>query len=89
VNTNDSFYIYPIKTFYAHQSFIRDLKWCKFDPNILASGSTFSRDLKLWNIQNTDKPIIEYEIFVTEFEFSLHNNHLFITKETNLKKLLF
>jgi len=85
VNTNDNFYIYPIKTFNAHQSFIRDLKWCKFDPNILASGSTFSRDLKLWNIQNTDKPIIEYEIFVTEFEFSLHNNHLFITKETNLK----
>lgn len=82
---DDSLTIYPIKTFTAHQSFVRDVKWCKFDSNILATGSTFSRDLKLWNIANTEKPFIEYEIFVTEFEFSLHTNHLFIAKETNLK----
>ena len=29
--------------------------------------------------------MLEYEIFVTDMEFSLHSNDLFLTKEANLK----
>jgi len=76
--------IYPVRTFSAHQSFVRVLRWSKLKSSLLASGSTFSRDVKCWD---TDLPraFIEYEIFTCEMAFSLHSNCLFIAKEANLK----
>ena len=40
---------------------------------------------RCWDIKNTQKPFVEYEIFVTEFVFTLRSNDLFIVKESNLK----
>lgn len=80
-----SLIISPVRTFQGHQSFIRNLKWSKIADHVLASGSTISRDIKCWDTSNTYKPFIEYEIFVSEFAFTLHSNDLFIVKEANLK----
>jgi hypothetical protein len=39
-------YIYPVKTFNAHLTFVKTLKWSKINNNILASGSLFSREIR-------------------------------------------
>lgn len=84
-NDADNLYIYPVQTFEAHLTFIKTLKWSKLNSAVLASGSLFSREVKVWDTQNLDKPMLDYETFVTEFAFSLHSNDLFISRETNLK----
>jgi len=82
--SSEDIIIYPVKTFSAHQSFVRALRWSKLKSSLLASGSTFSRDVKCWDT-NLNKAFIEYEIFACEFAFTLHSNCLFIGKEANLK----
>ena len=39
--------VYPIQTFSAHLTFVKTLKWSKVNGNILATGSLFSREIKL------------------------------------------
>ena len=85
LSADDTMRIYPFRTFAAHLTFVNTIKWCKLNGGVLASGSLFSREVKLWDLRVPDKSLLEYEIFVTDMEFSLHSNDLFLTKEANLK----
>lgn len=79
--------IYPCLTLNGHQTFVKTVEWSKLDGGMLASGSLFSREIKVWNLSssNTDKAQLDYEVYVTDTAFSLHSNDLFLTKENNLK----
>ena len=45
-DNENKIYVYPVKTFNAHLTFVKTLKWSKTNDNILASGSLFSREIK-------------------------------------------
>ena len=97
--------ILPYKCINAHLTFVKTLKWSKTNEYLLASGSSFSRELKfvsldknfffflkfnylfsrVWNLINTDKCVVDYEIFITELAFSIHISDIFMTRESNLK----
>jgi hypothetical protein len=80
--------IYPVRSFCAHFTFVKCLKWSKINSDILASGSLFSREIKVWDLKNVnalDRHVLDYEVFVTDFDFSLHSNDLLLCKETSLK----
>lgn len=77
--------VLPTKIIHAHFTFVKTIKWSKLNSNLLCTGSIFSREIKLWYLSQPNKAAIDYEIFSTDFEFSLHSNDLLITKEINLK----
>jgi hypothetical protein len=39
-------YIYPVKTFNAHLTFVKTVRWSKINNHILATGSLFSREIR-------------------------------------------
>jgi hypothetical protein len=53
----------------------------------LASGSPFSREIKLWDLkaESMHRPVLEHESFVADFEFTIHSNDLLAVKEASLK----
>lgn len=91
-SSTDSILVYPVRTFSAHFTFVKSLKWSKLNSSHLASGSLFSREIKLWDLNHvnpndslTSSCVLEQECFVNDFEFSLHSNNLFVVKESSLK----
>ena len=82
--------IYPQRTFNSHSTCVKCLRWCKLNAFILASGSVFSREVKVWDLTHDNekenkRSVLDYEVYVNDFEFSLHSNDLLIAKEANLK----
>lgn len=84
-NPDQELIVYPFKTLNAHFTFVKTLKWSKLNSSQLCSGSLFSREIKLWDLDNEDRALFDYEVYVADLEFSLHSNDLFISKEMNLK----
>lgn len=85
--SNNCLEVLPIRVVQAHFTAIKTLKWCKITSCVFATGSMFSREIKVWNTMSTndDSPILTYEVFVSDCEFSLHSNDLFIAREALLK----
>ncbi|RMZ95090.1 general transcription factor 3C polypeptide 2, partial [Brachionus plicatilis] len=77
--------IHPNRVIHAHFTFVKTIKWSKLNCGLLCTGSIFSREIKLWNLGQPNRPVFDYETFSTDFEFSLHSNDLLISKEINLK----
>ena len=62
--------VYPIRVIEAHYTAVKTLKWSKLAPFLIASGSLFSREIKLWNVDaavSNDEPVLTYEVidFIT------------------------
>lgn len=82
---NSELIIRPVNVINAHFTFVKTIKWSRLNSDLICTGSVFSREIKVWNLNKTEKALIEYEIFSTDFEFSLHSNDLYMSKEINLK----
>ncbi|CAF0896453.1 unnamed protein product [Brachionus calyciflorus] len=82
---NNELIIRPTTILNAHYTFVKTIKWSKLSGDLICTGSIFSREIKVWNLNQTEKALIDYEIFLTEFDLSLHSNDLYLSKEINLR----